>query len=81
MELSTLKTGTCPVCGSKEVYTDKGQTKRGERMVLIVTGWKSYFLDTYICCNCSHFEEHIPEKEFKNPKILEKIKANWKKVK
>jgi len=76
-----LKTGTCPKCSSTEVYTDRGLTKRGERMQLVISSWKWYFLDTYICLNCYHFEEHISEKEKGDPKIVEKIKESWNKVK
>jgi hypothetical protein len=78
--MTTLKSGTCPQCNSTDVYTNAGKPKIGDRMVVAVTGWRHYSLDTYICCNCSHFEEHIPEKEFKDPKVMEKIRKMWKKV-
>ena len=75
-----LKTGTCPKCGSNEVYTDRELVKRGERMQLVVSSWKWFFLDTYICLTCGHFEEHIRETELRDEKTIEKVKETWKKV-
>jgi predicted nucleic-acid-binding Zn-ribbon protein len=77
---NSLKSGTCPKCGSNEVYTDRELVKRGERMQLVISSWKWYFLDTYICLACYHFEEHIAEKEKGDPKVIEKIKETWKRV-
>jgi len=78
---NTLKSGTCPKCGSAEVYSNTGQNKRGERMSLVISSGRWYFLDTYICTNCFHFEEYVSEKEKMDAKILEKIKTTWNKVK
>lgn len=78
---NSLKSGACPKCGSTEVYTNTGQNKRGDRMQLVVSSMKWYFLDTYICTNCFHFEEYVPEKEKMDAKMIEKIKSDWKKVK
>lgn len=80
MNSPTLKSGTCPKCNSTEVYTTKGQAKRGERMTLPVSGWKMYFLDTYLCTDCGHFEEYIPDEEMQDKKMIEKIKSTWNKV-
>ena len=77
---STLKSGTCTRCNSKEVYTTKGQTKRGERMTLAVSSWKSFFLDTYVCTDCGHFEEYISDEEMKDRKTWEKVRETWNKV-
>ncbi len=77
---NTLKTGTCPKCSSNEVYTDKELVKRGERMQLVVSSWKWFFLDTYICLTCGHFEEHIRETELRDEKTIEKVKETWDKV-
>ncbi len=75
-----LKSETCPKCGSKEVYTTHGLGKRGERMQLVVSSIKLFFLDTYICTNCGHFEEYISDEDLKNEKIISKIKETWNKV-
>jgi predicted nucleic-acid-binding Zn-ribbon protein len=80
MAEQSLKSGTCPKCGSGEVYTDSDLAKRGERMQLVISSWKWYFLDTYICLGCYHFEEHISEKEKGDAKVIEKIKETWNKV-
>ena len=77
--MNNLKSGTCPRCNSKEVYTTKGQAKRGERMTIPVSSWKSIFLDTYLCTSCGHFEEYVPDEEL-DVKMKEKIKESWNKV-
>ncbi len=81
MNENTLKSGTCPKCGSNEVYTDRGALKRGERMQLVISSWKSIFLDSYLCITCGYFEEHVPEEELRDEKLIEKVKGNWKRVK
>ena len=81
MTSPTLKSGTCPKCNSTEIYTTKDMAKRGERMTIAVSGWKKFFLDTYVCTSCGHFEEHIPEKELQDIELIEKIKETWNKVK
>lgn len=50
-------------------------------MSLVISSGRWYFLDTYICTNCFHFEEYVSEKEKLDAKIVEKIKSDWKKVK
>jgi predicted nucleic-acid-binding Zn-ribbon protein len=77
---SDLKSGTCPKCGSNEVYTTHGIMKRGERMILPISSWKRFFLDTYICVNCGHFEEYINDDDLKDPKIIEGIKTELRKI-
>lgn len=77
---NTLKSGKCPKCGANEIYTTHGQLKRGERMQLVVSSWKWFSLDVYICITCGYFEEHIDEKDIKDEKIIEKIKETWNKV-
>lgn len=76
----TLRSGICPKCASNEVYSDNYATKRGERMIIPITGFKRFFLDSYICINCGYVEEWIPEKELKDAKMIEKVKENWVKV-
>jgi predicted nucleic-acid-binding Zn-ribbon protein len=77
---NNLKSGTCPKCGSSEVYTTKGTPKRGDRMQLVVSSMEWYFLDTYYCTNCGYFEEHVNENDVKDQNIIAKIKQKWKKV-
>jgi predicted nucleic-acid-binding Zn-ribbon protein len=76
----TLKSGTCPKCGSPDVYTNRDLPKRGERMQLVVSSMIWYFLDTYVCINCGHFEEYVNDKEIKDASIIDKIRETWKKV-
>jgi predicted nucleic-acid-binding Zn-ribbon protein len=76
----TLKSGTCPKCGSVEVFTNKGLPKRGERMQLVISSMKRFFLDSYICTNCWHFEEYVRDDEMKDASIIGKIRETWKKV-
>lgn len=76
----SLKEGKCSECGSTEVYTNKKNNPRGERGQLIVSSFKFMFIDTYICLNCGKFEEYVNESDFKDEKVREKIKKNWKKA-
>ena len=80
MDERTLKSGKCPKCGSAEVYTNRDLPKRGDRMQLVVSSMKWFFLDTYVCTNCGHFEEYVSDKEIKDASIINKIKETWKKV-
>jgi predicted nucleic-acid-binding Zn-ribbon protein len=77
---NTLKSGTCPKCGGREIYTTRDISKRGERMQLVVSSVQRFFLDTYICTSCFHFEEYVSEKEKADEKIIAKIKETWNKV-
>jgi hypothetical protein len=75
-----LRSGTCPKCGSSEIYTTRGLNKRGERMTLVISSMKWFFLDTYVCTSCFHFEESVPEEDKINEKLAQKIKDTWNKV-
>lgn len=63
---SGLRSGQCPVCNSREIYSNIDHGKRGQRVQLIVWGGKWLFLDTYICIDCGHFEEYINNNQFDN---------------
>ena len=75
-----LKSGTCPKCGGNEVYTTNGSLKRGERIKLPLSFSKTFMLDTNICTMCGYFEEHINDADIKDPKVMEGIKKELKKV-
>jgi len=74
------QTRTCPKCSSKEVYTNAGLVKRGERCSLPVTSWTSIFVDIYICLQCGFVEEYITDKELANKEKINKIKNEFKKI-
>jgi predicted nucleic-acid-binding Zn-ribbon protein len=78
---NTLKSGTCPKCGSGEVYTTNGIPKRGDRMLLVISSFIRCYLDTYLCTNCGHFEEYINDSDVKDEKLISKVKETWNKVK
>jgi C4-type Zn-finger protein len=80
MDYNNLKSGTCPQCGSKEIYTDSQQPNRGERSQIPVSSFKWLLTKYYVCISCGYFEEYIREKELKDEKTIAKIKDNWKKV-
>ncbi len=80
MQDDSLRSGKCPKCGSNDVYTDRELPKRGERMQLVVSSWKWFFLDTYVCLSCGHFEEFVRETELRDEKTIEKIRETWKKL-
>jgi len=77
---NNLKSGNCPKCNSTEIYTTSGTTKRGERIIIPVTGSKFFLLEIYICTDCGHFEEFVPDKELEDKTFINKIKESWKKV-
>lgn len=66
----------CPKCQSREIYTNEGQTKRGERSLMHASTWKSVYVDVYACVDCGYFEEYLAMKD----SAMEKLKTNWKKV-
>jgi predicted nucleic-acid-binding Zn-ribbon protein len=72
-------THQCPKCGSQEIYNNEASTKVGERSMLPISSWKSAFTSVYVCVSCGYFEEYLAESEFKETKMIEKIKSNWKK--
>jgi predicted nucleic-acid-binding Zn-ribbon protein len=73
-------TGICPKCNSRELYTNTGLVKRGDRSLLAISNWKSLFIDVYICATCGFMEEYIAARELENPSTLEKLRTFWKKV-
>jgi predicted nucleic-acid-binding Zn-ribbon protein len=70
-------TGTCPKCGSKDIYTDKNLSKRGERCSIAVNSWVKIFVDNYICISCGYFEEYAVKFDEKK---LEIIKSEWSRL-
>lgn len=78
--LANLKSGTCPRCGSNEVYTTKDKYRANYRSVVLVSALKAFRVDTYACIQCGYFEEYIMEKDLQNKKIIQKVKEGWKKV-
>ena len=80
METNSLKSGKCPKCTSGEVYTTHNITKRGERMIIPVTGFKRIFLDYYMSISCGYFEEYVPQDDLKDEKLMNKLKENWERV-
>lgn len=80
MDVISLKSGICPKCKATEVYTEAGLGKRGERVSIAINGWQRFYIDTYICAACGHFEEYIPESELKKSKAQEKLRKDWRKV-
>ena len=74
----SLSSGVCPKCGSTEVF--RNAESRGERIQLAISSTLRFFLATYVCTACGHFEELIPPEELKNEKLVGKIKESWHKV-
>ena len=78
--LNSLLSGNCPKCGGFEIYTNSNLPDRGDRRQLAISSFKSLLINTYLCTSCGFFEEHIPEKDIKDVKNLEKIKSTWEKL-
>lgn len=68
----------CPKCQGKEIYTDAGLPKGGDRCFLPVSNWSKIFIDTYICANCGYIEEYAKPSDLNNEKVLRKLRENWK---
>lgn len=79
MEVQTIKTGKCPVCGSSEVYDNKGISSTGPRKFIMVSAVKSFTTDVYVCLNCGYFKEFIQDGDMTNEKLKSKVKQKWNK--
>lgn len=80
MAENNLKSGTCPKCGSKEVYTDRDKARHNERGYMMVSPATGFTIDTYVCFSCGYFEEHFKESDFKDEKTRNKMKEKWTKL-
>ncbi|MFZ4592196.1 MAG: hypothetical protein ACOYN6_14435 [Ignavibacteria bacterium] len=80
MKNSNMKSGICPECSCTDVFTDSALPKRGDRMIIPITGMRMLFTDCYVCLNCGYFEEYIVDKDLKDDKKISKIKETWGKV-
>jgi len=75
----SLKSGTCPKCGSNEIYTDKGKNARGVRTRNLISNLL-FRIDTFMCLKCGHFEEFVNESELTDEKMIKGIVENSIKV-
>jgi hypothetical protein len=76
---NNLKSGTCPKCGSNEIYTTAGKMRYGDRYRLMISAI-GVGLDTYFCRKCGHFEEYISDEDLKNGMKVEDILKKCVKV-
>jgi len=73
-----LKTGTCPKCGSDEVFSGAGiSLKKGPfGSNSIPVGLTSIAaLDNYVCADCGYVESYVSD-----PKKLVEISRKWDKI-
>lgn len=80
VDTSELKSGTCPGCGSTEVYSNSNLPSRGERNSISVSGMRRLYMFVIICTKCGLFYEYIPQNELDDEKAIEKIKETWLKI-
>ncbi len=80
MNEQSLKSGTCPRCGAKEVYSDKDKARHNERGYMMVSPATGFTIDTYVCFNCGYFEEYFKDTDFKDEKTRSKMKEKWTKI-
>lgn len=80
MQSETIKTGKCPVCGSAEVYDDRGESYPNNRKYIVISATKSLAVDSYICLVCGYFKEFINDDDMKNEKKKTKVKEKWNKT-
>lgn len=70
-----MKSGSCPKCGSKEIYTNSEGYHGLESSRLGVSGFKTYTVDHYVCSNCRYVELFLNDRW-----DIEFIKKKWKKI-
>jgi len=80
MKNSNMKSGICPQCGNSDVFTDSSLPKRGDRMIIPISGMRMLFTDCYVCLKCGNFEEYIVYLDLKDEKKISKIRETWNKV-
>lgn len=80
MNSETIKTGKCPVCGSTDVYDNRGRSPNNHRKYIIVSMAKSFVVDTYVCIKCGYFKEFIRDEDMKKETLLAKVKNKWNKT-
>ncbi len=77
MNVETIKTGKCPVCGSNEVYDNSNKLIQGYRPFINVSAVKGFTVITYVCITCGYFKEFIRDEDIKNEKLMNKVKEKW----
>ncbi len=75
-----LRTGTCPKCGSTEVYCDDNLPWKtwggyGNGLYISAWGWNYAVLDNYVCASCGYSERYVQDRS-----KLFKIARNWRRV-
>jgi hypothetical protein len=80
MEVQTIKSGKCPVCGSSEIYDNREKNPANQRKFILVSAIKSFSLVTYVCISCGYFKEFIEDKDLANEKLKAKVKEKWNKT-
>lgn len=80
MQAETIKTGKCPVCGSNEVYDNRGKSAGDNRKFIVVSAVKSFTIDAYVCLSCGYLKEFIRDEDMQNEKLKLKVKEKWNKT-
>jgi len=75
-----LKSGVCDACGASDIYSNVGSNRRSERAKIVLSGFKWFYIDTYLCGTCGKFEEFMDEETFRDEVAQKKLRENWKKV-
>ena len=70
----------CPKCSGTEIYSNTGLSKSGERGYVPISSWTKLFFDVYVCSGCGFMEEYISKDDLQNPKVMDKLHANWRKI-
>ncbi len=80
MQSETIKTGKCPVCGSTEVYDDRGKVYPNDRKYIVVSSTKRFTLDSYICISCGYFKDFINDEGMQSEKLKDIVREKWNKT-
>ena len=84
-----MKNGTCPKCGSTQIYRSTDNRWNGESITVKALGDKVtevFATEAYLCLDCRNLEIYVGETSAaffgKGKPLIESIQAsdNWKKV-
>ena len=68
-----MKDGTCPKCGSKNIYAGCSPGHRGRLVVALLSGAR---LEDYVCVDCGYLESYLDNP----PANRDAIQRKWRRV-
>jgi len=71
------KTGSCPKCGSREIFTNDGTMLYNDRSYITSSFFGRMPLVTYICASCGYLEDYAKDTEGRH---MSRVKAIWRRI-